>query len=238
MREIPKIDGGTCATCAWGDKKGSGVCVKPKEIHTPGIEWDDFHNSRFYGYWCRNWQPNPIYVSPPKDADLILPAFTVGLGKYAEPSIQVFCPDCGEFILIGQGRSGRYEHTHTDHHRDGGEYFADVLGPMTPFAKSLKRVALAHSADTNFWQNPFGPNTQEYRFTTPDEADKHCSSFFLGNWFGGPTATTVREILRYLRLGDDYPFKCDYARASNGGWTPGAGGRIVYRDRSDPAGNV
>jgi hypothetical protein len=198
------------------------------EIHAEGVEWDDFHGSCFYGWHCRNWFPNKTYISPPTDAPLVLPAFTIG-PKRSVPVIWAFCPDCGEFIEIGQGHSGRYSSRHiSEHHSDGGEYWADVLGPMTGHVKFMKRVAHDLYNDKIFWQNPYGPNTREFRFATPEDAEKVCRWHFEEHVVGGLTAKTIRELLRYLRLGEDYPFTCKNEGRDDQYWMPGAGGRVIW----------
>lgn len=205
MIEILKLPGGgTCATCRWGDKKGSGVCRKPirtpeekeefeKAFHSP-VQGAEFALSNFYGAWCLRWEPSKTYVKPP-EGHLRYPAF---VGK---DEILVFCPGCETFVSIERGNGrGRIDQTHESRCPVAShDYFADVLGKVRGVHRQLKRVCDARE----FLDG--GANTREYRLHSKEYADQMVRSYFLG-WGSSPSDTFVRELLRYMAMGERYPF--------------------------------
>lgn len=199
--------------------------IKESESHVRG---ETPCYSPFWGDWCRHWEPNSNYVIPPKDLPS-LPAFTSKDGTW------VFCPSCGEFLMLGGKKVGQISCHHMGDHF-GGSFFADVVGPMTYGAKHLKRVGDKWCGKSSFF-NRSGPNTKEYRFDSPIEAKKLVENFFVKGC--SMSDAIARELLRYLRLGEDYPFRCNFSKQIKDGWIIGKRGQIISpvpKDYFKPAG--
>lgn len=231
---IPRPPGGTCATCRWGDRAGTKACRRPFGPDATPDEWREMIDSlaagggcdrygdlgtyhSFWGTWCRHWGAAPDYTAPPADVP-VYPAFT--RGRY----IVALCPGCGGFETIGPGTAGTLTDRHHPYHHDGGIYFADVVGPMTHTAKQIRRVGRLHGRD--IWIDSLGPTTKAYRFETPAEAAGMVDDVFLRGCASVSDAI-MREILRYLHLGDAYPFRCNFERQIRDGWCTSDNGQMI-----------
>lgn len=224
FREIPKLDGGTCATCTWGKPDGRGSCSRPvtsmsdflKECESK-VRGETFAYSLFWGDWCRHWSPNSNYA-PPIEGLPRFPAFTTSKGTY------VFCPGCGEFLMLGGKKTGQISSHHNDRHCGNMTYFADVMGPMTPGAKQLKKVGERWKKQKSFIDLA-GPKTTEFRFEDMAFAEKMVHDVFVRTC--SMSECIARELLRYLRMGSNYPFKCNFSKQIQEGWIIGEQGEII-----------
>ncbi len=217
---IPRINGGTCHTCRWGDPEKDGDCTKPFSSVVEFMEEEESDRSQqynpFWGHYCGYWEQSAAYVPPPSGT-IVAPAFT---GKYGHNF--ALCPTCGVFEQLGWGGT-RGEPRRLP---CGCDAFCDIIGRIGSAHKQMHRVS--ETLRQQRWSNVWGPNTKEHRFESKAAADECVREFFTGT--GTVTDTIMREILRYIRLGEEYPFASVSRHNAGMSWKHGTDGRIIFSD--------
>lgn len=217
---VPRVKGGMCHTCRWGDPKKDGHCTRPFSSAIELLEEEESDRAQrynpFWGYYCGFWEQSPAYAPPPSGI-IVAPTFT---GKYGHTF--ALCPTCGIFEQLGWGGS-RGERRSLPCRCNA---FCDIIGRVGSAHKQMHRVSEKLRGER--WSNVSGPNTREYRIESKADADELVCDFFTN----GCTVsdTIMREMLRYIRLGEVYPFASVSRQKTGVSWKHGVDGRVIFSD--------